>query len=363
MLCHRNGFRNYFVKTDAEFRNTILKEGRKAMSEMDRRNFVKNSLLGTVGLGVFPKGIFSASVLQTQNSQDEIPKRMLGKTGLNITMLSMPGWHMARMKEEKNAIRMIRMAYDSGINFFDSSWDYEDGKADERLGKAFKSDRQKVFLMTKVNGRTKVDAEKELHESLQRMQTDYLDLWQFHMVGTAKEADIIFGPGGAYELALKAKQEGKIRHIGMTDHRDPNVLLKVMKEHPDTMETFQFPVNVIDPHYMSFIETVIPEAMKHNIGVIAMKTCAIGLIIENKIATVDECLNFAWSFPISTIVSGMDHFDHLKHNIDLAKRFKPMTEEARKQLLARTKKTSGPEYERFKIGGKEWRVFPKDPLL
>lgn len=333
------------------------------MADMDRRKFVRNSMLGTLGLGLLNKEISVASILQNQKSGDEIPKRMLGKTGLSITILSMPGWHQARMKEEKNAIRMIRMAYDYGINFFDSSWDYENGKADERLGKAFKTDRQKIFLMTKVNGRKKEDSQKELDESLKRMQTDYLDLWQFHMVGTAEEADTIFGPGGAYETALKAKQNGKIRHIGMTDHRDPNVLLKVMKEHPDAIETFQFPVNVIDPHYLSFINTVIPEAVKHNIGIIAMKTCSIGLIIENKIATIDECLNFAWSHPISTIVSGMDHYDHLNHNVGLAKNFKPMTEDAQKQLLARTKKTSGPEFERFKIGGKEWRVFPKEPLL
>ncbi len=343
--------------------NDCQKEKRYMTQIINRRKFIKTSLLGTLGAGLSLKGASAFS--SSQSSGDDIPKRVLGKTGEKITMIGMPGWHVARMKEEKNAIRMIRMALDMGINFFDSAWCYEGGKSDERLGKGLGNDRKKIFLMTKVHGRDKEESAKHLHDSLRKLKTDYLDLWQFHDLRSVEEAERIFQPGGAIETALKAKEEGKVRHIGFTGHMDPRIHLKVIQEHHDLMETVQMPINLVDQHYpdFSFINTVLPEALKHNLGVIAMKTCSIGILIEEKVATVEECLNFAWSLPVSTVVSGMDHFDHLKHNIGLAKKFTPMSTADRAKLLARTKITSGPAYERYKVGSEEWRVFPREPLL
>ena len=329
---------------------------------IDRRNFIKTTIAGALGLSISDR-VMSALPADV-NSGDEIPMRVLGKTGLKISMIAAPGWHIGRMREESNGIKMLRMAKDLGINFFDSAWEYEKGASEVRVGKAFKNDRQSVYLMTKVAARDKKGAADQLHESLRRMQTDYLDLWQFHTVSKVEDVEQIFGSNGAYSVAEKALQEGKIRHIGLTGHHDPKVLLKVAKEYNEVIETLQMPINVIDPHYISFIKTVIPEAVKHNIGILAMKTCAIGLIIENKIAKVDDCLNFAWSLPISTLVSGMDHFDHLKHNVQLAKNFKPMSDHAQQALLESTKIKFGPDYERYKVGtNKKWRVFPLDPLL
>ena len=330
---------------------------------INRRKFVQNSLLGTLGLGLFGKESRSFSAFLPPAG--DIPMRTLGKTGEKVTIIGMPGWHLSRMKEEKNTIRMVRMALDMGINFFDSAWCYEDGLSDERLGKALKGDRKDIFLMSKVHGRTKEESAAHLHDTLKKLQTDYLDLWQFHDLRTMEEAETIFRPGGAIETALKAKEEGKVRHIGLTGHQDPRILRKMIQEHHDVLDTVQMPINLIDQFYpnFSFINSVLPVALNHNLGVIAMKSCSIGIIIEHKIATVDECLNFSWSMPVSTLVSGMDHFDHLNYNVKLAKKFTPMSKEAREKLLARTKKTSGPAYERYKVGSEEWRVFPRDPLL
>lgn len=328
---------------------------------INRRDFTRNSLLGALGMAVMT-GRSSASVSDI-SPEGGIPMRELGKTGLKVSILALPGWHVGRMKEEKNAIRMIRMAVDLGINFFDSAWEYEKGVSEERLGKAFVNDRQKVFLMTKVLGRDKKVAQQQLEDSLRRMKTDYLDLWQFHALGNKEDVDKIFAPNGAYEVALKAKEEGKVRHIGLTGHRDPEVLLKAAKEYHQYIETLQMPINIIDPHYMSFTSIVAPEAVKHNLGIIAMKTCAFGQIVAKNIGTIDECLNFAWSQPISTLVSGMDHYDHLTHNVNLAKQFKKMSDKEREQLIARTKGKIGPEYERYKAGGSNMTPYPERPLL
>ena len=329
---------------------------------VNRREFIRDSAIGALGLGLVGKSLPPSLIAQTTSGG--IPMRVLGKTGLKVTMLAAPGWHIGRMAEVSNSIKMLHMARDLGINFFDSAWEYEKGESEIRIGKAFKNNgRDKIYLMTKVAARDKKGAESQLHDSLTRMQTDYLDLWQFHAVGTDEELDQIFGPNGACEAALKAKQDGKVRHIGLTGHRDPHIHARAAREHHDVIETLQFPVNVIDPHYLSFIKGAIPEAVRHNLGILAMKTCAIGLIAEANIATIDECLNFAWSQPVSLVVSGMDHFDHLQHNIELAKNFKPMTEEEQMKLLARTREKFGTEYERYKIGGQKWRVFPEKPLL
>ncbi len=329
---------------------------------VSRREFMKATAIGALGIGAIGSGLPQS--LMAETASGGIPMRVLGKTGLKVTMLAAPGWHIGRMAEVSNSVKMLHMARDMGINFFDSAWEYEKGESERRIGLAFKNNgRDKIYIMTKVIARDRQGAEAQLNDSLTRMQTDYLDLWQFHAVGRDEELEQIFGPNGACEVALKAKREGKIRHIGLTGHRDPHVLAKAAREYSDVIETLQFPVNVIDPHYLSFIKGTIPEAVKHNLGILAMKTCAIGLIPEAKIATIDECLNFAWSQPVSLVVSGMDHFDHLKHNIELAKNFRPMSEEEQMRLLARTREKFGTEYERYKIGGQKWRVYPENPLL
>lgn len=288
--------------------------------------------------------------------------RLLGKTGLRVSMLAVGGWHIGRMKDVKNAHRMLHMAADSGVNFFDTAWAYQDGGSEARLGTAFKGRRQRVHLMTKVIARDSETAEKHLQESLRRLQTDYLDLWQFHGITREDEVAQIFGPKGAAECALRAKRDGRIRHIGLTGHRSGPVL-RAIREYHDIIETIQVPINVLDPHQESFLAEVVPEAVKENIGVIAMKTCAIGLIIEAKLATPTECLRFVWGRPVAVIVSGMDHYDMFNQNLDLAGNFRPLAADEERKLMARTKANPNPKLEWYKFEGEQMRTYPAEPML
>lgn len=216
--------------------------------------------------------------------------------------------------------------------------------------------------MTKTRGRDKDTATNELHESLKRLKTGYLDLWQFHDVQTIKEVDTIFGEGGAVEAALQALKEGKILHVGITGHRNPEAINAAIQKYHSLIETIQIPVNLADPHYLSFVRQVIPEAVKHAIGILAMKTTANGVFQEDNIATVKESLYFAWSQPVTTLVSGMDSIEQLKENVSLARRFEKLSEKNQSQLLARTEPFGGTKTEFYKHPSTNWRVFPSRPL-
>ncbi|MEP9410471.1 MAG: aldo/keto reductase [Candidatus Brocadia sp.] len=333
----------------------------------NRRDFLKGTFAIAFGAGFtknLPKNfplVFISSPASHDN-EEGMPKRRLGKTNMMVSILCAGGYHIGRMRDERYAIRTIHTALDEGINFFDSAWSYNNGDSERRLGKALKDRRNKAFIMTKSRGRDKITATNELHESLKRLQTDYLDLWQFHDVQTMEDVNAIFGKGGALEAALQAKKEGKILHVGATGHRNPEALVKTIQKYRHIIETVQMPVNPVDPHYLSFIRQVIPEAVKYDIGILAMKTTANGILLEDKVATVKECLYFAWSQPVSTLVSGMDSIEQLKENVTLARQFKNLPEKDQSQLLVRTEPFGGIGREFYKHPSDNWRIYPPQPL-
>ena len=277
----------------------------------------------------------------------EMPMRTLNKIGERVSMFGLGGYHAAVPKEDQEVIRLVQRAYDLGVTFFDNAWGYHEGRSERLFGKALKPFRQKVFLMTKSTERKKEGARKQLEESLRRLQTDYLDLWQFHSISKIDEVRQIFSPGGAYEVALKAKQDGKISHIGITGHFDPAIHREALK-YSEQLESIQFPVNVVDPHYRSFVGAVLPEADKQGLAVLAMKTLAFGKIPEKKIVPVKQALRFVWSQPVSVLISGVDSLEVLEHNVAVAKTFTPMPVSEQKQLVESTAPFAGKENEVYK---------------
>ncbi|MGB2866941.1 MAG: aldo/keto reductase [Bacteroidota bacterium] len=301
-----------------------------------RRKFLKQSSLAALGFALSDPVIRSASSSKLLEIEGTIPKRILGKTNLAVTIIGLGGWHIGRLKSEETAQTIVHQALDLGINFFDTAASYQNGVSEMRYGKALKGRRDKIILMSKSTMRTKADARRELELSLRHLQTDYLDVWQLHSIQAKEDVKQIFSTGGAYETAAKAKQEGLVRHIGITGHFDPETNLEALHYH-DLLETIQMPINPVDPHSRSFIKTVLPKAIEHNLGVLAMKTIANGRIVEHGVATAEECLTFAWNLPVSLIVSGVDSVEQLVQNVKAAQSFKPMSEEERSLLLEKTK--------------------------
>jgi len=296
---------------------------------LNRREFIKISAATTAALSL---GTFSLNA-ETKNG---IPHRVLGKTGLKVSLLSLGG-HTIGIEEltEKDSIKIMRTAIDEGINFFDNAWDYNEGQSEVRMGKALLDGyRQKVILMTKHHGRDPKVAKKHLEESLRRLKTDVIDVWQFHEIDEEWEIESIYN-SGVLEFAQKAKEEGKIKHIGFTGHYRPALHLEMIFRGFD-WETIQMPINILDKHYLSFTNNVLPVAVKKNIGVIAMKTLAgpPGVIYKEGIAKAEDAHRFAMTLPISTLCSGMDSLDYLHKNLKTVREFKPMTEEEMSTLLA-----------------------------
>jgi aryl-alcohol dehydrogenase-like predicted oxidoreductase len=292
---------------------------------MNRRNFLQ---------------VTSAAALASEFkalADTPLPMAYLGKTGLRITRLALGGAHM-RFGGEENALRIIRRALDLGINMFDSARKYNNGESDAAYGKVIQGAmRQKVYLMSKAHLRTRDEAMKQLEETLQAMRTDYLDLWQCHEVTTHAEVDRIFGPGGSLEAFVKAKEQGKVRHIGFTGHADPSVHQRMLAGY-EGWETVQHPVNLVDPHYLSFIQNVLPKVRAKGLGLLAMKCNAMGGIGRNNIAPYAECMRFTLSQDVDTLVSGATTVEQLEQNVATLKAFVKMTPEEQTALLARTKK-------------------------
>jgi predicted aldo/keto reductase-like oxidoreductase len=279
--------------------------------------------------------------------------RQLGSTGQEVSIIGVGGHHIGRQKEEKESIAIIRAAIDAGITFLDNSWDYHDGGSEIRMGKALRDGyRKKVFLMTKIDGRTKKSATDQINQCLERLQTDVIDLMQFHEIIRMEDPDRIFAPGGAMEAVQAAKKAGKIRFIGFTGHKDPLVhlrMLEVAKEHDFKFDTVQMPLNVLDAHFRSFAHKVLPVLVKEGIGVLGMKSMGDGLVLKSKAATPQECLLYAMSLPTSTVITGIDSLEVLKQDLEVVKNFKPLTEQEEAALLARTAKAAEHGlWERFK---------------
>jgi aryl-alcohol dehydrogenase-like predicted oxidoreductase len=280
--------------------------------------------------------------------------RTLGRTGEKVSAIGMGGFHIAQHGlTEDQSIRLVRSAIDRGITFMDNSWDYNEGQSEVRMGKALKDGyRQKVFLMTKIDGRTKEVAARQIETCLERLQTDHIDLVQHHEIIRFDDPDRIFAEGGANEAMVAAKEAGKIRYIGFTGHKDPHIhlyMLKVAADHGFHFDTAQMPLNVMDAHFRSFAHMVVPELVKQEIGVLGMKSMGDGVILKSKTVTPLECLHYALSLPTSVVITGIDKPEILDQAFEAAKTFQPMNQEQIAQLLAKTKEVAmAGKYELFK---------------
>jgi len=270
-----------------------------------------------------------------------LPTRRLGRTGVQVSCIGLGGWHLALPRVDKAlAMRIIHGACDHGITFFDNSWDYNDGESERRVGEALSDGRrQRVFLMTKIDGRTRAEAARQLDESLRRLRTDCIDLVQHHEVIRFEDPHRIFDEDGANRALLDARQAGKIRFIGFTGHKDPHVhshTLDVAREHGFGFDTVQMPLNVMDAHYRSFARTVLPRLVEEDIGVLGMKPLANGVILRSKTVTARECLRYALTLPTSVVITGVDAMEILEQACDVARTFEPLTETEMAALLGRT---------------------------
>jgi aryl-alcohol dehydrogenase-like predicted oxidoreductase len=249
---------------------------------------------------------------------------------------------------------MVRTAMDRGINFLDNSWDYNDGVSETRMGKALKDGyRRKAFLMTKIDGRTKKEAAKQLDESLRRLQVDTIDLVQHHEIIRFEDPNRIFADDGANAALIEARQAGKLRYIGFTGHKDPRIhlyMLEVAAQHGFRFDTVQMPLNLMDAHFRSFAKMVLPELTKQNIGVLGMKSMANGILLKSKTVTPIECLHYALHLPTSVVITGIDSMAILDQAFDAVRTFQPLSDQALQALLAKTAAAaSRGEFEPFKI--------------
>lgn len=283
-----------------------------------------------------------------------IPYRTLGRTGESVSAIGMGGFHIGQPKlQEEESIRLIRTAIDGGINFMDNSWDYNQGQSEIRMGKALKDGyRQKVFLMTKLDGRTKQEAAKQLDESLRRLQTDHVDLIQHHEIIRFEDPDRIFADGGAQEAVLEAKKAGKVRYIGFTGHKDPHIhlyMLETAERHGFAFDTVQMPLNVMDAHFRSFGKLVLPKLVEKKIGVLGMKSMGDSIILKSGVVKPMECLHYAMNLPTSVVITGIDSTEILEQAFEAAKSFKPMSTPEVNALLAKTAQLAAQgQYELFK---------------
>jgi aryl-alcohol dehydrogenase-like predicted oxidoreductase len=287
-----------------------------------------------------------------------MPRRRLGRTNEQVSLLGIGGYHLGLGKvEEADALRIVHAAADHGVTFFDNSWDYNQGKSEERLGKALAGGlRQKVFLMTKLDGRTKDSVTSQLETSLKRLQTDHLDLVQIHEVIRFTDPERVFAPGGAIEGLLAAKQAGKVRFIGFTGHKDPDIhlaMLEAARKASFTFDTVQMPLNVMDAHYKSFAANVVPVAQSLDMGILGMKTLGDGTILKSKAATPTECIQYAMNLPTSVVICGCDSLPILDQALKAAYSFQPIPADKVASLLVRTASAgANGEFELFKTTAK-----------
>jgi aryl-alcohol dehydrogenase-like predicted oxidoreductase len=283
-----------------------------------------------------------------------LPTRVLGRTGETVSAIGLGGWHLALPHvDEALSSRIIRSAIDRGITFMDNSWDYNDGRSELRMGKALRDGyRERVFLMTKIDGRSKKEAARQLDESLRRLGTDRIDLVQHHEIIRYEDPHRIFDPHGANAALLDAREAGKLRYIGFTGHKDPWIhvhMLEVAEDRGFTFDTVQMPLNVMDAHYRSFEKRVLPELMKRRIGVLGMKPLANGIILRSGTVTATECLQYALHLPTDVVITGIDSMEVLEQALEAARTFRPLTEREVAALLERTADAAlGGEFEPFK---------------
>ena len=291
----------------------------------------------------------------TKKSDSIMIYRDLGDTGEKVSAIGIGGWHLGlKHVSEKLATQIVRAAIDRGVNFMDNSWDYFDGESERRMGNALQDGyREKVFLMTKIDGRTKKAAAKQIDESLKRLKVDCIDLVQHHEILRFEDPNRIFDEKEGSNLALvEAQKAGKIRYIGFTGHKDPRIhlyMLEVAKENDFKFDTAQMPLNLMDAHFRSFSKLVVPELVKQKIGVLAMKTMANGILLNSKTVTPIECLHYALNLPTSVVIAGIDTMEILDQAFEAVETFQPMTKKAEQELVAKTKDAAAKgEFEPFK---------------
>jgi aryl-alcohol dehydrogenase-like predicted oxidoreductase len=270
----------------------------------------------------------------------EVPRRTLGRTGEKVSCIGLGGYHIGVQSTEEESIRIIRSALDNGINFLDNCWDYNDGASEVRMGKALRDGyRAKAFLMTKIDGRTKEAATQQIEESLRRLQTDHIDLLQFHEVIRINDPDRIFASGAGMEAVVAARKAGKVRYIGFTGHKSPDMHLKMLETasaHQFHFDAVQMPLNVMDAHHESFEKKVLPVLLKNEIGVLGMKPIANGLILRSKTVSPVDCLRYALNLPTSVVINGCSSMELLEQALGVARSFKPLAQTEVAALLAKT---------------------------
>lgn len=319
-----------------------------ARGEITKRRFLVLTGVGAVGVGFGLHRAFAATEVK-----GGIPYRTLGRTGEKISLLGIGGFHMGAPSESEG-VRIVREALDAGVNFLDNCWDYHEGRSEERMGRALRDGyREKAFLMTKIDGQTKESAARQIDESLRRLQTDHVDLMQFHEVIRPTDPDRIFGEGGSAEAMLEAKRTGKVRYIGFTGHKSPDIhlkMLEVAKAHDFRFDAVQMPLNVMDAHHDSFEKTVLPVLVREEIGVLGMKPMGGGFIIKGNLGvSADECLHYAMNLPTSVVITGCDSMKILHQALNAVRSFRPMTGAEVASLLARTEPLAKDgQYERYK---------------
>jgi predicted aldo/keto reductase-like oxidoreductase len=287
-------------------------------------------------------------------SNSEMLYRELGSTNEKVSAIGLGGWHLSlKHVDEPLAIRIVRTAIDRGITFMDNCWDYNGGVSEMRMGKALRDGyRDKVFLMTKIDGRSRKEATKQLDESLKRLQVNHLDLVQHHEVLRFEDPHRIFDQEGAHAALLDAQKAGKLRYIGFTGHKDPHIhlhMLEVADEHGFKFDTAQMPLNVMDAHYRSFAKLVVPELVKRNMGILGMKSLANGILLQSNTVTPIECLHYALNLPTSVVITGIDRMALLDQAFEAVQTFRPMTDEQVQALLDKTAEAGARgEFEPFK---------------
>jgi aryl-alcohol dehydrogenase-like predicted oxidoreductase len=323
--------------------------------DSSRRRFLKGAAV--LGASTVADRIAMAQAKQNagvaaSGNTELVPHRTLGRTGIQVSAMALGGYHLGSTKDQKEANEIVAAAMDAGINFFDNAWDYHDGHSEEVVGIALKGKRQNAVVMTKVctHGRGKDVAMQQLEESLRRLQTDHLDLWQIHEVIYENDPDLIFAPGGAAEALLQAKQQGKVRAVGFTGHKDPSIHLRMLS-HGFPFDTVQMPLNCLDANFRSFEKNVLPEAQKQGIAVLGMKSMGgSGEIVTHGAATPEEALRYAMSLPVASTISGVDAMEILQQNLEVARGFQAMNAADMQTLRERCKfLASDGRFELFKV--------------
>lgn len=310
---------------------------------MERRDFLKTAAAAAAGTATAKAATAQPAIsspIKRPQSPDMI-YRQLGTTGETVSAIGLGGFHIGKQSDPAESISLVRKAIDGGITFMDNCWDYNNGTSEVRMGNALRDGyRDKVFLMTKLDGRTKDEYNKQLDESLARLRTDTIDLVQFHEVIRFEDPDRIFAPAGAMEAAVAARQAGKLRYIGFTGHKDPQIhlrMLEVADRNSFHFDTVQMPINVMDAHFRSFEKEVLPVLNRKGIGVLAMKTFGDHFILDSKLVEPIPALHYSLTQPVSVVITGIDKPEVLTQALEAARTFKPLSKNEIATMLERTK--------------------------